>query len=165
MPSTLSCILGLSCEVSKINTTHTDHGPTLSRGGSEGQVRGSTGQSASQSAVWHGSPCHTYEPCQMETGPGEGVASLDQPSLPEGLGKPSLVPGPQLAVLPKRTKAREDCTRLEGPHGAALWGTGMHKPVGEAHGDQTAESRNENRLVPKGGSFNPVNTRQVWRPS
>lgn len=45
---------------------------------------------------------------------------------------------------------RPECARLEGPSEAASWGTGTHKRVGEVHGDQTAESRNENRLGPKG---------------
>lgn len=82
----------------------------------------------------------------------------------EGPGKPSPMPNTELAELPKRTKAKEECGRLEGPRGAALWRTGTHEPVGEVRGDQTAESRNENRLGPKGQqlSFNPVNTRQAW---
>lgn len=45
---------------------------------------------------------------------------------------------------------RPECARLEGPSEAASWGTGTHKRVGEVHGDQTAESRNKNRLGPKG---------------
>lgn len=73
---------------------------------------------------------------------GKDAARLDQ--------RACLRPGTELAALLKRTKAKEECVRLEEPHGAASWGMGMQKPVGEAHGDQTAENRNENRLGPKG---------------
>lgn len=48
---------------------------------------------------------------------------------------------------------RPECARLEGPSEAASWKTGTHKRVGEVHGDQTAESKNENRLGPKGQQF------------
>ena len=66
---------------------------------------------------------------------------------PEGPGKLTPWTGTELAALLKRTKAK-----LEEARGAALCGTGMHKPVGKVHGDQTAESRKENRLSPKGCS-------------
>lgn len=75
---------------------------------------------------------------------------MNQQSLREGPGKLFSGPGIELEVLLERTKAKEESARLEESHGAALWGTGTHKPVGEVHGDQTAESRNENRLGPKG---------------
>lgn len=65
--------------------------------------------------------------------------------------------GIELGALLQRTKAKEECARLEGPHGAVPWRPGRHKPVGEVRGDQTAESRNKNRRAPK-GSFNPVNS-------
>lgn len=90
----------------------------------------------------------------------------------EGPGKPFLMPRTELAELPKRTKAKEECGRLEGPRGAASWGTGTHEPVGEVRGDQTAESRNENRLGPKGQQLQSRKHQtglgvqvQVWRPS
>ena len=76
---------------------------------------------------------------------GMGIARLDQWSLSEGPGKLTPCTGTELAALLKRTKAK-----LEEARGAAPWGTGMHKPVGKVHGDQTAESRKENRLGPKG---------------
>lgn len=81
---------------------------------------------------------------------GKGAARLDQQSLSEGQGKLSPEAGTELAAVLKRTKAKEECVRLGGPHGTASWGTGTQKPVGDVHGDQTAESRNENRLGPKG---------------
>lgn len=55
--------------------------------------------------------------------------------------------GTELAVCKEQ---RPESARLEGPSRAASWGTGTHKRVGEVHGDQTAEGRNENRLGPKG---------------
>lgn len=80
----------------------------------------------------------------------EDVARLDQKGLSEGPRRPSLLPGMELAVLLKRTKNKEERARRKEPHGAASWGTDTHEPVGEVRGDQTAESRNENRLGPKG---------------
>lgn len=65
-----------------------------------------------------------------------GTARLDQWSLSEGPGESSPWTGTEPAALLKRTKAK-----LEEARGAALWGTGMHKPVGKVYGDQTAESR------------------------
>lgn len=81
---------------------------------------------------------------------GKGAARVEQLSLSERPGKLSPGPGKELAALLKRTKAKEECARLEEPRGAASWQTGTHKPVGEVHGDQTAERRNENRLGPNG---------------
>lgn len=75
---------------------------------------------------------------------------MNQQSLSEGPGNLSSGPGTELEALLERTKAKEESSRLEESHGAALRGTGTHKPVGEVRGDQTAESRNENRLGPKG---------------
>lgn len=103
---------------------------------------------------------------------GTGTARLDQQSLSEAPRKPSPWPGTELAALLKRTKAKEECARLEEPRGAASWGTGTHKPVGEVRGDQTAESRNENRLGPKGWQFQSRKHQtgvrvqvQAWGPS
>lgn len=79
----------------------------------------------------------------------------------EGPGKPPLMPRTKLAELLKRTKAQEERGRLEGPRGAASWGTGTQEPAGEIRGDPTAESRNENRLGPKGQRLDPVNTSQA----
>lgn len=81
---------------------------------------------------------------------GTGTARMDQQSLSEGTRKLSPWPGTELAALLKRTKAKVEYARQKDPCGAASWGTGMHKPVGEVCGHQTAESRNENRLGPKG---------------
>lgn len=72
---------------------------------------------------------------------GKGTARLKQQSLCEGPEKLSSGPGTELEALLERTKTKGKCARLQQSHGAALWGTGTHKPVGEVHGDQTAESK------------------------
>lgn len=105
------------------------------------------------------------QPCSPEcrqTESWEGCSEADQKSMSEGLGQLSLGPGTELAALLNRTKAKEEWARLEEPHGAAMPRMGMHKPVGEAHGDQTAESRNENMLGPKGWQLQYRKHRQAW---
>lgn len=62
---------------------------------------------------------------------GKGAARL------EGLRKLSPGAGTELATVLKRTKAKEEGTRLEEPHGAASWGKGTQKPGGEVRGDET----------------------------